>query len=93
VTVANILHNIFMPTSVHIPDKLLKVADKRAKALGISRNRLIVRALEPELQAGADWSPGFFERLRSTDQDTANAVDELISAVTAGRLTKPPQRF
>ncbi len=51
-----------MPTSIHIPDKLLKEADKRAMALGISRNRLIVRALERELKAGSDWSPGFFDR-------------------------------
>ena len=35
-----------MPTTVHIPDPLLKSVDRRAKALGISRNRLVVRALE-----------------------------------------------
>ncbi|MGH9199830.1 MAG: ribbon-helix-helix protein, CopG family [Vicinamibacterales bacterium] len=33
-----------MPTTVHIPDPLLKSVDRRAKALGISRNRLVVRA-------------------------------------------------
>jgi hypothetical protein len=38
-----------MLTTVHIPDPLLKSVDRRAKALGISRNRLVVRALE---QAG-----------------------------------------
>lgn len=32
----------------------------------ISRNRLIVRALEKELTAGSDWSPGFFEKLRES---------------------------
>ena len=81
------------PTSIHIPDKLLREADKRATALGISRNRLIVRALERELQAGSDWSPGFFDRMRSIDQDTADAVDGLMSAVKAARRSKPPQRF
>jgi hypothetical protein len=70
-----------MPTSVHIPDKLLKQADQRAKALGISRNRLIVRALERELQEGSDWSVGFFDRLRRIDDDTTKAVDEMMSAV------------
>ena len=35
-----------MPTTVHIPDPLLKSVDRRAKALGISRNRLVVHALE-----------------------------------------------
>ena len=38
--------------SIQIPNKLLKEAEKRAKALGISRNRLIVRALERELKEG-----------------------------------------
>jgi hypothetical protein len=28
--------NIFMPTTVHIPDPLLKSVDRRAKALGIN---------------------------------------------------------
>jgi metal-responsive CopG/Arc/MetJ family transcriptional regulator len=35
-----------MPITVHIPAALLKSVDRRAKALGVSRNRLIVRALE-----------------------------------------------
>jgi hypothetical protein len=35
-----------MPTTVHIPDPLLNSVDRRAKALGISRNRLVVRALD-----------------------------------------------
>lgn len=82
-----------MATSIHIPDKLLRQADKRAMALGISRNRLIVRALERELQERSDWSPGFFDRLRSIDQDTTEAVDELVSAVAAARRSKPPKRF
>jgi hypothetical protein len=82
-----------MPTSIHIPENLLKQADKRAIALGISRNRLIVRALERELQAASDWSPGFFDRLRSIDNDTPKAVDELMSAVRASRRSKPPRHF
>jgi hypothetical protein len=35
-----------MPTTVHIPPALLKSVDRRAKALGISRNRFIVRAVQ-----------------------------------------------
>jgi metal-responsive CopG/Arc/MetJ family transcriptional regulator len=35
-----------MPTTVHIPAALLNSVDRRANALGVSRNRLIVRALE-----------------------------------------------
>jgi hypothetical protein len=85
--------NIAMPTSVHIPDKLLKQADKRAKALGISRNRLIVRALERELETGTEWSADFFDRLRSVNSGIARAVDEMTSHIRLSRRSKPPIRF
>lgn len=82
-----------MPTSVHIPDKLLKQADRRAKALGISRNRLIVRALERELKDGADWSVGFFDRLRGVDHETADAVADMLTAILHARRSKSPRRL
>jgi hypothetical protein len=58
--------------------------------LRISRNQLIVRALEREVAAGADWSAGFFERLEDTDRATADAVDELLATVLAARGSKVP---
>lgn len=82
-----------MPTSVHIPDKLLKAADRRAKSLGISRNRLIVNALERELNEGSDWSVGFFDQLRAVDDATAEAVDEMVTAIRLGRRSKAPRRW
>jgi hypothetical protein len=72
---------------------LLERAAKRAKALGISRNRLIVRALERELEQGADWSHGFFDRLRTVDKDTVHAVEEMLAAIKTGRRSKAPQQF
>ena len=45
-----------MPTSVHIPKPLLVAVDRRARALKISRNRLIVQALEREVTEGSTWS-------------------------------------
>ena len=41
-----------MATSIHIPKPLLAAVDRKARTLKISRNRLIVRALEKELTAG-----------------------------------------
>src|SRR5262249_6183398 len=61
---ASILATIDMATSIHIPKTLLDAVDRKARALKMSRNRLIVRALERELTSGADWSPEFFERLK-----------------------------
>lgn len=80
-----------MPTTVHIPDALLKSVDRRARSLGVSRNRLIVRALEQAVGERSTWSPEFLERLRRVDdQETVAAVDELLTAVKRARRSKPP---
>jgi hypothetical protein len=82
-----------MATSVHIPKPLLDAVDRKARALEISRNRLIVRALEREVTPGSDWSPNFFERLVDVDDDLAAAVDEALVAIRAGRHSKKPPRL
>ena len=88
-----ILASIVMPTSVHIPKPLLEAVDRKARALKMSRNRLIVRALERELKQESDWSPGFFEQLSAIDSETAAAVDELLASVRQARRSKPPRRL
>ena len=87
----DIFINIFMPTTVHIPDALLKSVDRRAKALGISRNRLIIRALEQAARERPGWAPEFLERLRNVDHETSAAVDELLVAVKDARRSKEPR--
>ncbi len=69
-----------MPTTVHIPDPLLKSVDRRAKALGISRNRLVIRALEQAVRVRSGWAPEF---LRSAA--TSGSRDERGSGRTARR--------
>jgi hypothetical protein len=82
-----------MPTSVHLPKKLLAAVDRRARELKISRNRLIILALEKEL-AAREWSPGFLEHLRTPDADLAQAVDEMTAAIRAHRSgSKPPPKL
>jgi predicted transcriptional regulator len=80
-----------MPTTVHIPTALLKSIDRRAKALGVSRNRLIVRAIERAVHERSEWTPEFLEKLRKVDDETVAAVDELLKNVTQARRSKPPQ--
>lgn len=80
-----------MPTTVHIPAALLKSVDRRAKALGVSRNRLIVKALERALSDRVEWPPEFLEKLRNVDDDTVEAVDELLKDVKQARRSKPPR--
>jgi predicted transcriptional regulator len=82
-----------MPTTVHIPPSLLKSVDRRAKALGISRNRLIVRALERAVTERTAWAPEFLARLRDVDDVTVEAVDELLESVTQARRSKPAREL
>jgi hypothetical protein len=82
--------NIFMATSVHIPKELLVAVDRRAKQLGMSRNRLIVRALERDIAGEAEWSPGFFEKFSPLEREDASALDETLAAVRANRKSKKP---
>ena len=80
-----------MPTTVHIPPPLLKSVDRQAKTLGISRNRLVVRALEQAVSVRARWSPEVLQRLRSVDRETSLAADELVAVVTRARRSKEPR--
>jgi predicted transcriptional regulator len=79
-----------MATSVHIPKSLLEAVDRRARALKVSRNRLIVQALEREVTAGADWPAGFFEKLGQADAELVGAVDDMSKAIHAARRSKGP---
>ena len=89
----DIFVDIFMPTTVHIPPGLLKSVDRRARALGVSRNRLIVRALERAVSERSEWSPEFLDRLRGVDRETADAVDQLLGDVLEARRSKLPHRL
>lgn len=79
-----------MPTSVHLPRPLLEALDRKARALRISRNQLVVRAIEREVGEGSDWSPGFFERLTERDPERTAAVQEMLAAIKRARTSKRP---
>jgi hypothetical protein len=79
-----------MPTTVHVPPALLKSVDQRAKALGLSRNRLVVRALERVVNDRSGWAPEFLHQLRHPDSSITEAVDRLVDDVTLARRSKRP---
>ena len=79
-----------MPTSIHIPKGLLVAVDRRAKQLGMSRNRFIVRALERDISKDAEWSPGFFEKFAPLNREDAAALDETLAVVRDHRRSKKP---
>jgi hypothetical protein len=82
-----------MPTSVHIPKPLLVAVDRRARALKISRNRLIVQALEREVTEGSSWSPAFFEQLESSNSEVKEATEAMLKAIVSRRGSKRPLRL
>jgi Ribbon-helix-helix protein, copG family len=82
-----------MPTSVHLPKALLDEVDRKARALQISRNQLVVRALEREVRGSSDWSPDFFDRLLDPGPGVADAVDDLLKVVRGARRSKSPRQF
>ncbi len=85
--------NIVMPTSVHLPEALLDAIDNKAKALRISRNQMIIRALEREVREKSDWTPGFFERLTDADAELRAAVDTLVRDARKSRRSKAPPKL
>ena len=82
-----------MATSVHIPKALLQAVDRRARALKLSRNKLIIQALEREVTGGADWPAGFLEKLGKADPELVSAVDEMSNAIHSNRRSKGPTRL
>lgn len=82
-----------MPTSVHIPKPILVAVDRKARALKISRNRLIVQALEREVTAGSDWSPDFFDRLATAEPGVEAAAEEMLKTIQRQRGSKKPVRL
>jgi predicted transcriptional regulator len=82
-----------MATSIHVPDPLLKAIDRKARVLRISRNQLILRALQREVSDHSDWSDGFFERLSDCDRAVAQAADHLLKHIKSSRRSKPPREL
>jgi hypothetical protein len=84
----DIVTNISVSTSVHLPRRLLEALDRRARALRISRNKLITQAIERELSTDGDWSPEFFDRLEERDDEVSAAVDQMLEDVVQTRRSK-----
>jgi hypothetical protein len=80
---------IFMATTVHIPDHLLRQLDARAKALGVSRNRVIVEAIEATVGARREWPPELVCMLQEpVDGATAKLLEKTLAEVRARRVSR-----
>ncbi len=84
---------LFVPTTIHIPAPLLERVDTRAKALGISRNRLIQEALEEKVGARDVWSPEFVQMLANPiSAAVGKAFEDSLAVVRSRRSSSkgPP---
>lgn len=83
-----------MATTVHIPASLLRRLDARARARGVSRNRLIVEALDRSLAEDEEWSAEFLDALAGMTGDAAStrAADQMLAGIIGARRSrrKPP---
>jgi len=78
-----------MSTTVHIPAALLSRVDARARARGVSRNRLIVEALETSLGVLAEWPPELVAMLTAApDQKAASELDDSLREVARQRRNR-----
>jgi predicted transcriptional regulator len=75
-----------VPTTVHIPEALLQRVDARAKALGTSRNRVVLAALEHELGSRTRWPPELVAMLAEPPpEEVTLASRELERVIDEGR--------
>jgi metal-responsive CopG/Arc/MetJ family transcriptional regulator len=77
-------------TTIHIPDLLLERVDTRAKTLGISRNRLILEALEEKVGARDEWAPELVHML--TEPISSAAGKELEDSLAIVRRRRSPRK-
>lgn len=77
---------------MHLPADLLASIDRQARALAMSRNRYIIRALERALATETGWSTEFVEELAAAraDVEGRRALEELRGVVAASRTRKGP---
>jgi len=83
-----------VPTTVHIPSPLLRRLDQQAKALGISRNRLIIQAVEAKLVTKRAWPPELAAMLAEPlDSASARALEGSLRTVRRRRVNRkrPPR--
>ena len=78
-----------MATTIHVPRELLRRLDVRAKALGVSRNRVILDAIRGVVDERASWPPELIEMLAEpVDAATAALLDGSMRTVRRARRSR-----
>ena len=80
-------------TTIHISPALLAAVDAKAKACGLSRNRLIMQVLEKMVQEEDGWDGGVLQLLAEpVSPAEGREMDDMMQAIHERRSRKsPPQ--
>jgi len=81
-----------MSTTVHLSPTLLQSVDRRAREVGVSRNRYIIQALQRALETDTRWSSSFVKALNAAraDGDGRRAIEEMAAQISSNRTRKAP---
>jgi|HubBroStandDraft_4_1064222.scaffolds.fasta_scaffold1400352_1 predicted transcriptional regulator len=78
-----------MATTIHVPGELLKRLDQRARALGTSRNRVILDAIEATLGSNGTWPPELARMLAMPpDAETSDGLETSLVVVRNRRINR-----
>ena len=79
-----------MPNTVHVPADLLESVDLRAKQLGMSRHRFVIRALERAIHEETEWSEHFVKELAvaALDIESHRDINEMRGAISSASRSK-----
>jgi predicted transcriptional regulator len=78
-------------TTIHISNDLLERIDQRARAMGTSRNRVIVAAIETSLGSTGTWPPELVRMLAApVDRKSGDEVEKSLAVVRSRRVNRKP---
>lgn len=80
-------------TRIELPDDLAEALDRCAAARGVTRDQVIADALRRLLAPVRAWSPAFLRAIANPRPDLAEAADEMMAAIRAGRSRSPARRL
>jgi predicted nucleic acid-binding protein/predicted DNA-binding protein len=78
---------------IRLPEALIDALDRAAAALGLTRSRLIIQAVERAIDEYSTWSPAFLEAIKAPRPELEEAVDTMMDAIRARRSRNEAPSF
>jgi len=75
-----------MPTTIHIPQELLKALDQKSRNVHMSRNKYICALIQKDLCSA--WPESFLKKKFAPKKDLTEGVEELMKNIKSHRHNK-----